>query len=51
MINLDDDKEDFPVFDNIIADGKRQWEVVKIHPIKDYYFNSRQNILLRPICE
>ena len=37
MINLDDnsdDEEESPDFYNIIADGKRKWEVVKIYPIK-----------------
>ena len=38
VINVDDDKEDSRVFDDVIADGKREWEVVKIHPMKGYSF-------------
>ena len=33
VMNLDDVKEDSPVFEDTIADGKREWEVVKMHPI------------------
>ena len=46
MINLDNDKEEYPVFDDMIADGIREWEVIKIHPIKgtSYVYNNIYNI-------
>ena len=46
VINLDNDKEEYPVFDDMIADGIREWEVIKIHPIKgtSYVYNNIYNI-------